>query len=182
MLNISPIGRSCTPEERIEFSELDKVQGPHLGPAFPWLVWHHLRSQVLRAPPFPRRREVQLQAVHMQQGGDRTGSQETQGKTHGWKKLDFIRDYQCKGVASRIPCAMGEPQGTRQLFNSMFPHLQYPEMAQQLYSLSHFPSPKELKLMGFPNWEGHGRSAGLISLEDLAHAHTSFCLGRLSWG
>lgn len=25
MLNISPIGRSCTPEERIEFSELDKV-------------------------------------------------------------------------------------------------------------------------------------------------------------
>lgn len=31
MLNISPIGRSCTPEERIEFSELDKVQGPDLG-------------------------------------------------------------------------------------------------------------------------------------------------------
>ncbi|XP_047418075.1 phosphomannomutase 1-like [Sciurus carolinensis] len=28
MLNISPIGRSCTLEERIEFSELDKVQGP----------------------------------------------------------------------------------------------------------------------------------------------------------
>uniref|UniRef100_A0A6I8NQB4 Phosphomannomutase n=1 Tax=Ornithorhynchus anatinus TaxID=9258 RepID=A0A6I8NQB4_ORNAN len=27
MLNISPIGRSCTPEERIEFSELDKVSG-----------------------------------------------------------------------------------------------------------------------------------------------------------
>ncbi|XP_061845511.1 phosphomannomutase 1 isoform X3 [Colius striatus] len=27
MLNISPIGRSCTPEERIEFSELDKA-GP----------------------------------------------------------------------------------------------------------------------------------------------------------
>lgn len=25
MLNISPIGRSCTLEERIEFSELDKV-------------------------------------------------------------------------------------------------------------------------------------------------------------
>ncbi|NXS14652.1 PMM1 Phosphomannomutase, partial [Neodrepanis coruscans] len=27
MLNISPIGRSCTQEERIEFSELDKVVG-----------------------------------------------------------------------------------------------------------------------------------------------------------
>ncbi|NXS15712.1 PMM1 Phosphomannomutase, partial [Mystacornis crossleyi] len=26
MLNISPIGRSCTPEERIEFSELDKKE------------------------------------------------------------------------------------------------------------------------------------------------------------
>uniref|UniRef100_A0A667WHR1 Phosphomannomutase n=1 Tax=Myripristis murdjan TaxID=586833 RepID=A0A667WHR1_9TELE len=26
MLNISPIGRSCTPEERIEFSEIDKVK------------------------------------------------------------------------------------------------------------------------------------------------------------
>lgn len=28
MLNISPIGRSCTLEERIEFSELDKVPPP----------------------------------------------------------------------------------------------------------------------------------------------------------
>lgn len=28
MLNISPIGRSCTLEERIEFSELDKVPFP----------------------------------------------------------------------------------------------------------------------------------------------------------
>lgn len=26
MLNISPIGRSCTLEERIEFSEIDKVK------------------------------------------------------------------------------------------------------------------------------------------------------------
>lgn len=26
MLNISPIGRSCTQEERIEFSEIDKVK------------------------------------------------------------------------------------------------------------------------------------------------------------
>lgn len=26
MLNISPIGRNCTKEERIEFSEIDKVR------------------------------------------------------------------------------------------------------------------------------------------------------------
>lgn len=29
MLNISPIGRSCTLEERIEFSEIDKVKTLH---------------------------------------------------------------------------------------------------------------------------------------------------------
>ena len=29
MLNISPIGRSCTQEERIEFYELDKVTHTH---------------------------------------------------------------------------------------------------------------------------------------------------------
>uniref|UniRef100_A0A8D0H897 Phosphomannomutase n=1 Tax=Sphenodon punctatus TaxID=8508 RepID=A0A8D0H897_SPHPU len=33
MLNISPVGRSCTPEERLEFSELDK------GLVFPFAAW-----------------------------------------------------------------------------------------------------------------------------------------------
>jgi len=40
MLNISPIGRSCTLEERIEFSELDKVHGLGLGSLFPLQVSH----------------------------------------------------------------------------------------------------------------------------------------------
>lgn len=30
MINISPIGRSCTLEERIEFSEIDKVNTVYL--------------------------------------------------------------------------------------------------------------------------------------------------------
>lgn len=40
------------------------------------------------------------------------------------------------------------------------------------------PGPTELELMGFPD------TADLLgrSLEDLAHAHTSFCLGKLPWG
>lgn len=53
MLNISPIGRSCTPEERIEFSELDKVHGPDLDLPSPLLVLHHHRSRVLPASPLP---------------------------------------------------------------------------------------------------------------------------------
>lgn len=44
MLNISPIGRSCTPEERIEFSELDKVDGPDSSSPSPFLVLRHCRS------------------------------------------------------------------------------------------------------------------------------------------
>ncbi|NXC15694.1 PMM1 Phosphomannomutase, partial [Corythaeola cristata] len=42
MLNISPIGRSCTPEERIEFSELDK-HSPLLLPV-PWWETHPASS------------------------------------------------------------------------------------------------------------------------------------------
>lgn len=64
MLNISPIGRSCTPEERIEFSELDKVDEPDLGSPFPLLVLHHCRSRVLPASPHPEEEGAQLQAVH----------------------------------------------------------------------------------------------------------------------
>lgn len=51
MLNISPIGRSCTPEERIEFSELDKVRGG-FGLTLPFggfVLFTDLRSPVL--PP-----------------------------------------------------------------------------------------------------------------------------------
>lgn len=51
MLNISPIGRSCTPEERIEFSELDKVDGPDSGcPCIP-LSKSHLKMS-FHAPHF----------------------------------------------------------------------------------------------------------------------------------
>ena len=64
MLNISPIGRSCTPEERIEFSELDKVHGPDLGSPSPLLVLHRHRSRVLPASPLPKEKGAQLQAVH----------------------------------------------------------------------------------------------------------------------
>uniref|UniRef100_A0A8C3MWI0 Phosphomannomutase n=1 Tax=Geospiza parvula TaxID=87175 RepID=A0A8C3MWI0_GEOPR len=83
MLNISPIGRSCTPEERIEFSELDKVEGPDLAqpPLSQFGRTPDLRSYVL--PPFPRRREAQLQAVHVQHGGDRLGARKPKGR-HRW--------------------------------------------------------------------------------------------------
>lgn len=80
--------------------------------------------------------------------------------TDEWKKFDFIGDHRCKGVASRIPCAVGEPQGTRQLFNSVFPRLQYPKMAQQLSSLSHSPRPNRAGTNGLSR---HGRSAGQVS-------------------
>lgn len=62
--------------------------------------------------------------------------------------------HQCKEVASGIPCAVGEPQGMRQLFNSIFPHLQYPKMAQQLSSLSHFPSPNRAGTNGLSKLGG----------------------------
>uniref|UniRef100_A0A8D2DP14 Phosphomannomutase n=1 Tax=Sciurus vulgaris TaxID=55149 RepID=A0A8D2DP14_SCIVU len=45
MLNISPIGRSCTLEERIEFSELDKV--PHTMPRRPAGHWSSTLSEPL---------------------------------------------------------------------------------------------------------------------------------------
>uniref|UniRef100_A0A803VKC3 Phosphomannomutase n=1 Tax=Ficedula albicollis TaxID=59894 RepID=A0A803VKC3_FICAL len=142
MLNISPIGRSCTPEERIEFSELDKVQGPDLGSPCPWLVLHNHRSQVLRAPSLPKEQGgAALSCAYATRGRQDWEPGNPREDTDEWKKLDFIGDHQCEGVASRIPCAVGEPQGMRQFFNSVFPHLQYPKMAQQLSSLSYFPSP-----------------------------------------
>lgn len=99
----------------------------------------------------------------MQLGEDRTGSQETQGKTDEWKKFGFIGDHQCKGVTSRIPCAVGEAQGERQLFNSMcFLIYSIPRWPSSCLLSPTFPAPTELELMSFPNWEGHGRSAGQV--------------------
>lgn len=70
MLNISPIGRSCTPEERIEFSELDKVQAA-FGLTLPFggfVLFTDLRSPVL--PPSGEKR-AQLQAVHQSKAGSK---------------------------------------------------------------------------------------------------------------
>lgn len=80
MLNISPIGRSCTPEERIEFSELDKVYWPDSGSPSPLLVLHYHRSRVLLASPHLEEKSRSPSCApgqHVQQGGDRTGGQKT---------------------------------------------------------------------------------------------------------
>lgn len=175
MLNISPIGRSCTPEERIEFSELDKVQGLHLGPASPWLVWHHLRSQVLHAPPFQGEGRFSFKLCIYNKGD---WEQETQGKTHDGSNLILLGTTNARGWPAGFPVLWESPREQGSYLTACF----------LIYSTQRWPSSCILsptspaQLMGFPNWEGHGRSAGLISLEDLAHAHASFCLGRLSWG
>lgn len=36
------------------------------------------------------------------------------------EEFDFTGDQQYNGVASRIPCAVGEPQGIRHLLNRVF--------------------------------------------------------------
>uniref|UniRef100_A0A3B3REN9 Phosphomannomutase n=1 Tax=Paramormyrops kingsleyae TaxID=1676925 RepID=A0A3B3REN9_9TELE len=54
MINISPIGRSCTLEERIEFSEIDKVRNMFLRPAKRW--WTSAPTSPLPLP-FPTQRE-----------------------------------------------------------------------------------------------------------------------------
>lgn len=70
MLNISPIGRSCTPEERIEFSELDKVWAAFrlTLPFGGFVLFTDLRSPVL--PPSGEK-GAQLQAVHQSKAGSK---------------------------------------------------------------------------------------------------------------
>lgn len=170
MLNISPIGRSCTPEERIEFSELDKVQGPDLGPASPGCFgcsWSYMLA------PFPRRREAQLQAVRMQQGRDRLGDRSPR---HRWMEDTWFPLEREDGrhlVSLGTTNARGWPAGFPVLWESPREGRSYLTVCFLIYSTQRWPSscvlsptsaaPKELELMDFPNWEGHGRSAGQVS-------------------
>lgn len=111
MLNISPIGRSCTPEERIEFSELDKV------PVYPPLCWFctttDLGSYLL--PPFPRRKEPRsklcTRPTHAARW--RQGSENPRRGTDECKNLSSLGTTDTMGWPAG--CLLGEPQGVRPL-------------------------------------------------------------------